>query len=98
GGRSRARISGEAPPEAPAVFRPSDDSPSEDLFERLRRLRKRIADERNVPAYVVFSDATLLEMAAKKPRTAAELLQISGVGPKKMTSYGAAFLALLESV
>jgi ATP-dependent DNA helicase RecQ len=98
GGRSRARASSEATPEAPAaVFRPSDDTPGEDLFERLRRLRKRIADERNVPAYVVFSDATLLEMAAKKPRTAEELLDISGVGPKKAASYGEAFLALLGS-
>ncbi|HEX3593710.1 MAG TPA: ATP-dependent DNA helicase RecQ [Polyangiaceae bacterium] len=68
-----------------------------ELFERLRRLRKTIADSRNVPAYVVFSDATLLEIAAKKPKTPSDLLEISGVGPKKIATYGAEFLALLAS-
>lgn len=66
------------------------------LFERLRATRKRLADERGVPAYVVFSDATLLQMAAHKPRSTGELSQISGVGPTKLTRYGEEFLAAIR--
>jgi ATP-dependent DNA helicase RecQ len=67
-----------------------------DLFERLRQLRKALADSRNVPAYVVFSDATLLEMARRRPTSEEDLLAVSGVGPKKLATYGAIFLALLR--
>jgi ATP-dependent DNA helicase RecQ len=63
------------------------------LFERLRALRKRLADERKVPAYVVFSDRTLQAMAAQKPCTADGMLEIHGVGQKKLDEYGEAFLA-----
>ncbi len=63
------------------------------LFERLRALRKRLADERNVPAYVVFSDKALQDMAARAPRTRAEFLEVHGVGQKKLEEYGDAFLA-----
>ncbi len=65
----------------------------EALFEALRGLRKRLADEQNVPAYVVFSDATLAEMAARRPATRAELLEVNGVGQAKLERYGDAFLA-----
>jgi ATP-dependent DNA helicase RecQ len=64
-----------------------------ELFERLRALRKRLADERKVPAYVVFSDRTLQGMAAQKPRTADGLLEIHGVGQRKLDEYGEVFLA-----
>ncbi len=67
----------------------------EALFEALRGLRKRLADEQNVPAYVVFSDATLAEMAARRPATHAELLEVNGVGQAKLERYGDAFLALI---
>jgi ATP-dependent DNA helicase RecQ len=62
------------------------------LFERLRGLRKELADAKGVPAYIVFSDKVLLEMAARRPRTAGEMLQVSGVGPAKLEQYGGAFL------
>ena len=65
------------------------------LFERLRALRKRLADERGVPAYVVFSDKTLQDMAARNPRTRDELLDVHGVGEKKLEQYGDYFLAEL---
>jgi ATP-dependent DNA helicase RecQ len=65
------------------------------LFGRLRALRRRLADEQGVPAYVVFSDATLAAMAAVRPQTADELLRVSGVGRVKLARYGAAFLAAL---
>ena len=66
------------------------------MFQRLKALRRRIADEKKLPAYIVFSDATLLAMAAKHPRTEEELLTITGVGPKKLSQYGALFLAELS--
>lgn len=62
------------------------------LFEMLRALRKRIADEAGVPPFVVFSDATLVEMAQARPRDEGELLAITGVGQRKLARYGALFL------
>jgi ATP-dependent DNA helicase RecQ len=74
---------------------PSED-PDPDLFERLRKLRRKIADAEQVPAYIVFSDAVLRDMTRKRPRTEDELLAVSGVGPTKAARYGAEFLALLN--
>jgi ATP-dependent DNA helicase RecQ len=62
------------------------------LFEALRALRRRLADEEGVPPYVVFSDATLRQMAASQPQTRAALRQIGGVGDVKLERYGAAFV------
>jgi ATP-dependent DNA helicase RecQ len=69
-----------------------------DLFEKLKARRRELADERGVPAYVIFSDATLLEMAAHRPKTEGQLLAISGVGPTKLERYGEAFLSILLQV
>ncbi|MDX5630147.1 MULTISPECIES: ATP-dependent DNA helicase RecQ [unclassified Brenneria] len=66
------------------------------LFAKLRKLRKSIADEANVPPYVVFSDATLLEMAELMPITAAELLNINGVGQRKLERFGAPFMSMIR--
>jgi ATP-dependent DNA helicase RecQ len=66
-----------------------------ELFAELRRLRRTLADARGIPAYMVFSDATLLEFAARRPSTPDEFLSISGVGPKKLALYGEPFLAVL---
>ncbi len=65
------------------------------LYRELKALRKRLADAKGVPAYVIFSDATLQQMARFQPATEAEFLALSGVGPKKLQHYGASFLALL---
>jgi ATP-dependent DNA helicase RecQ len=73
---------------APPEYREPD--PDSQLWQRLKELRKALAAERGVPAYVVFSDATLLRIAQERPRTDAELLTISGVGPKKLQLYGRA--------
>jgi ATP-dependent DNA helicase RecQ len=62
----------------------------------LKTLRKRLADGRGLPAYLVFSDATLQQMAQFRPATEAEFLALSGVGPKKLQRYGQAFLDLLR--
>ena len=68
----------------------------EALYRDLKILRKRLADGRGVPAYVIFSDATLQQMARFQPRTEAEFLALSGVGPKKLQQYGETFLRLLR--
>ena len=68
-----------------------------ELFERLRTLRKRLADEAGVPPYIVFSDATLRDMCAKRPATEDEFLDVSGVGATKLARYGEAFLAELAA-
>jgi ATP-dependent DNA helicase RecQ len=65
------------------------------LFAELRALRKRIADEAGVPPFVVFSDATLVEMAQAKPGNERELLAVTGVGSHKLSRYGAVFLAAI---
>ncbi len=64
----------------------------EALFEKLRALRKDLADARDVPAYVVFSDVTLRHLARAYPTTEAEFSGISGVGEKKLAEYGAPFM------
>jgi ATP-dependent DNA helicase RecQ len=73
----------------------------EPLFERLRELRKRLADEQSVPAYVVFSDLTLRHMARQYPTNDEEFRRVSGVGESKLRDFGAAFMsevrAYLES-
>ena len=66
------------------------------LFEELRALRRQIAERERVPAYVIFHDATLREMAAARPQTAEELLLVSGVGERKLEKYGDEFLAVLR--
>jgi len=63
------------------------------LFERLREVRKRLADERDVPAYIVFSDVALRFMARDYPANEEQFRRISGVGEKKLAEFGAAFIA-----
>jgi len=67
-----------------------------ELFERLRALRKSIADSEGVPAYIVFSDVVLRQMAEEKPQSPGEMLALSGVGPVKLERYGEAFLEVLR--
>lgn len=71
----------------------SDNDP---LFEELRILRKRLADESNVPPFVVFSDKTLKDMCAKRPKSEDEFLDVSGVGANKLEKYGEAFLTVIN--
>jgi ATP-dependent DNA helicase RecQ len=67
-------------------------------FESLRSLRKHLADQEGVPAYIVFSDKVLVEMLERRPRTPAELLTVPGVGPAKLERYGEAFLQALQEL
>ncbi len=67
-----------------------------DLYDALRELRGKLAREANIPAYVVFSNATLQDMARKKPRTMAEFRRVSGVGELKASWYGKVFLERIK--
>lgn len=68
---------------------------SEGMLEELKKLRLTIAREEKVPAFVIFSDATLVDMCQKHPYTTEELLSVSGVGQVKLERYGERFLQLL---
>jgi len=74
----------------------TDRSPSDPMFQHLRTLRKRLADQRGVPAYIVFSDQVLWDMIELRPKTFAEMLSVPGVGPAKLDQYGEAFLQALH--
>jgi ATP-dependent DNA helicase RecQ len=70
----------------------TDTAGDQALFDRLRARRRQIAQDRGVPPYIIFSDVTLKQMAARLPRTDDELLSLTGVGPKKLADFGKAFL------
>jgi DNA helicase-2/ATP-dependent DNA helicase PcrA len=67
----------------------------EELYERLLDWRKRVSAAQKVPAYVVFTDATVVALAERRPTTPPELLAIAGIGPRKLGQYGAAVFALV---
>ena len=72
------------------------DAPSRDRFEKLRAHRAQMAKARGVPAYVVALDRTLIEMAARAPSSRAELLDLFGMGPSRVETYGDGFLDALR--
>ena len=80
------------PEEAAVRARPKRELIKDALFERLRTLRKRLADESGVPPYVVFTDSTLQEMAAERPTNRISMLAISGVGAQKFERFGDTFI------
>jgi len=67
-----------------------------ELFERLRQLRRELADRAGVPAYVIFSDRALVEMATQFPQTAGQFLAINGVGEAKRANYGETFMKVIR--
>lgn len=67
----------------------------DELFETLRQLRRKLAQEKGIPPYIIFSDATLEEMAASKPVTDKEFQSVSGVGDQKLRLYGDAFMEVI---
>ncbi|MCJ7841557.1 DNA helicase RecQ [Lederbergia sp. NSJ-179] len=69
----------------------------DELFERLRQLRREIATEEKVPPYIIFSDVTLKEMSGRLPLNEAELMQIKGVGERKLEAYGEKFLVVIQN-
>ncbi|MDT7800049.1 MAG: ATP-dependent helicase RecQ [Actinomycetota bacterium] len=79
---------------APAVDMPAEAAP---LFERLRAWRAGVAKEQGVPAYVVFHDATLRQIATQRPSSLADLGTVSGVGENKLAKYGEGVLEALSA-
>ena len=87
---------------APKRERPSKKSVADldydkELFEALRKLRRQLALEANVAPFIIFGDVSLIAMAAYKPMDEKALLEIPGVGQKKLESYGAAFLEAIQA-
>jgi ATP-dependent DNA helicase RecQ len=68
----------------------------QEVFDRLRALRRKLASSMGVPPYVVFSDATLEELARQMPASRSAMLEVKGIGPKKYDSFGEQFLAALS--
>ena len=85
-GRARSRLKKELPP---------IEMEDEPLWEALRELRLRLAKEQDVPPYVIFHDATLREMLARRPTSTAELENVPGIGEKKRDAYGREFVDLI---
>ena len=79
-----------------AVAKQSWEGVDRDLFEELRELRSELASEKRVPAFVIFGDATLRDMARKRPSTLNGFLQVSGVGHKKKQQYGESFMEVIN--
>jgi ATP-dependent DNA helicase RecQ len=92
--KQRKKITLTQPAVAPETKHPrvGEISCDEVLFERLRALRKKLADERDVPAYIIFSDVALRQMARNYPASEGEFARISGVGEKKLREFGDIFL------
>ena len=88
----------EIEPETPAAIPAFTklDNKDADLFDVLKELRAKLAKEAGIPAYVVFSNATLTDMAKKKPKTLTEFRKVSGVGEIKAAWYGSAFLSCIK--
>lgn len=87
--RKRARRGTRRPVDIP-------DGVPQTLFDRLRAWRMETARERDVPAYVIFTDATLREIAIARPTSLSELRTISGVGDRKLEAYGSAIIEIVE--
>ena len=89
-------------PAAPAKTRAATDvseldDAGRELYARLSELRGELAREQGVPSYFIFSNATLVDMCAKRPSTIEELLGVSGVGAKKAERYGDVFLERINA-
>ncbi|MDE2293655.1 MAG: RecQ family ATP-dependent DNA helicase [Elusimicrobia bacterium] len=102
-GEGSVRLGVPAPPakkgrKAKAVRKgaPSEAAADEELFERLRLLRKMIAGQLGVPPYIVFHDSALVAMASEKPATLEALGACKGVGEKKLARYGSTFLKVIN--
>lgn len=95
--KSRQKITLTKPVAAPAPdkekHRAGEIACDEALFEKLRALRKQLADERSVPSYIIFSDVSLRQMARIYPTTDKDFARISGVGDKKLREFGTVFMA-----
>jgi ATP-dependent DNA helicase RecQ len=95
--RQKVTLTRPVAPTEPAKHRVGEIGCDEALFEKLRGLRKQLADERGVPPYIVFSDVSLRQMARFYPASDQELSRVSGVGEKKRSEFGGLFLREIAS-
>ena len=93
-GKKPARVSRRAAREAARADLPAPDLA---MLAKLKDLRLSLAREQRVPAYVVFPNATLIEMARVRPASLDEMRQISGVGPRKLEQFGPQFLEVTRA-
>ena len=84
---------GRKPSKDPAIVA---DPASSGLLQRLKELRLELARERNVPPYVIFHDATLVELASRRPRTREAFAEVHGVGSRKLEYFADPFLATIR--
>ena len=90
----RVAVEPEEPAPVSGAVKPMEED--KELFESLKELRSKLAKDAGVPAYVVFSNATLVDMAKKKPKTMSQFRKVSGVGEIKAAWYGTAFLKQIQ--
>ena len=96
------RVLDDEAPKPRRKARPRDEAPAAvgaadaELYESLRTLRRDLAKRDKVPAYCVFADKTLVELAVRRPRSPSDLLEVRGIGPEKLKKYGEQFLTLIS--
>lgn len=95
--RGERRLEIAVKPKPVVTATPTGTEHGQALFERLRALRKELADQQGVPPYVVFHDATLREMVARRPSTLGEFARLPGVGQAKLTRYAEQFLGAMRN-
>ena len=96
-GASRKQTKKTATVAALTADRSADTEANQDLFDRLRELRRELAEAGGVPPYVIFHDKTLAAMVVHRPVTTEQFLALSGVGESKLEKYGEAFMAIIRS-
>ncbi|MBU0838084.1 MAG: HRDC domain-containing protein, partial [Gammaproteobacteria bacterium] len=92
----RRDLTSKAPKPAASAASQLVRSEERETWEALRTLRRKLAEEHGVPPYVIFPDATLLEMLRSQPASLSDMATISGVGARKLERYGQAFLEVLQ--
>lgn len=89
----------ESPKKKPKKYSPEPSTKIDGaLYEKLRKFRRDVADRRGVPAYVIFTDMTLRDLAVKKPTNMTELLEVRGIGSEKAEKYGTAILGIIKGL
>jgi ATP-dependent DNA helicase RecQ len=97
---SKETVSADSEPAPQEIVKTTNDKTIDEnaLFEKLKSLRKKLATEENVPAYIIFSNASLLDMCRRKPTSLIQFSAVNGVGEVKLEKYGEAFIEVIKSL
>jgi ATP-dependent DNA helicase RecQ len=95
--KGEAEVALVLPPKRERRGKDKQDYPHDPLFDALREVRRDLAKAQGVPPYVIFHDATLREMSARRPHNRSEMATVSGVGTRKLEAYGDAFLEAIRN-